>query len=806
MDGWVQDVRYAARSLVRSRSHAVIATLTLALGIGVNTAIFSLVNQIIFLDLPMEQPDELAWVWSVNQSIASDINGLSVPDFQDLRERARSFESLAAFVQEPAVLSGLDDPERITIARTSTNLMEVWGTSPVLGRGFVAGEELAGAPAVTVITHGMWVNRFGSDPGVLGRTLRLDGVEHTIIGVADPRMETGNLGVARALVPLPVDRSGAGRDERVALVTGRLRPGVSLADARAEVASIGRDLEAEHPDANRGWSLQARSTRDSVLGDEITSIMILLSLTVVLVLLIACANVANLVLVRASGRGRELAVRSALGAGRSRLVRQLLTENTMVALAAGVIGLGLARALLAMLVRITRGRQVLFTIAEVDGRVLLFTLFVSLLAPLIFGLWPAVGATRADVSRSLREGGARTGASRRTGRVRGVLVTAQITLALSLMVVAGLISRSVIALQALDWGFRKDGLLTLVVELPETKYDGDGARQFFAELERRTAALPGVEGVALASARPQPTLSGGTRFAIESRGAAEPRDLPSAYTLLITPDWFDVLEVPIVRGRGIEAGDTEDRTPVVVINRLAAERYWPDADPIDQRIRIGGDADAPWLRVVGITEGTVAGNDIENPEAPQIFLPFAQSPAQSMVLMARTRGKPAALVDPIRREVTAIDPDQPIDDVRTMSEFIYDLNAVGYALGTLFTVFSLFALVMAAMGIYGVMSYMVSQRAREISLRMALGAERRDVLRMVLVRGGRLILVGAVLGIGLAWLLSRLIAGLIYGVSPTDPVSFLGIPAVLALIAFAANYIPAFRATRITPMSAMRQD
>ena len=804
MERWFQDFKYSVRALLKSPQHTIIATLTLGLAIGVNTAIFSLVNQVLFIDLPMEDPDEVYWVWQVSTETQSGITSMSLPNFQDFREQTRAFESIAAMQQDPMILTGVDQPERITVARVTANLMEVWRDQPTLGRGFVVGEDLPGAPKVAMITHSMWENRFGASPDVLGRTLRLNDLEYTIVGVTSQRMETGNFGRASVWIPLDLSQSG-NREIRGAVITGRLRPGVTLAEAQAEGARIGERLADEHPTVNAGWVVQVRTTDDSILGDQVATIMTLLVLTVGLVLLIACANVANLVLVRASSRTRELAMRSALGASRSRLIGQLLTENMLIALVAGGMGIGLAHLLLRGLVALTRGQQMIFTIAVIDERVLVFTLIVSLAAPLFFGLLPALGAVRSNLTDSLRDGD-RAGAGRKGGRTRSALVVSQVALALSLMIVSSVLARSVIAIQGIELGIQTDGVLSMVIELPGTRYDADGTVLFFRELEDRVGSIPSVQRVALAGSRPSVTIGGGTPFAIEGQDEARPENLPTAYTEVVSEHYFDVLGIPLIQGRTFDDRDGNQTSQVAVVSREAVDRFWPGEDVLGRRVRIGLDPTAPWRQIVGVVENVAGGNDLENPNVPQIYMPFSQAPRSAMVLLARANGDEAALTGAIREEVWAIDPQQPIDDVRTMEAYLYDRNSFGFAIISMFIAFALFALAMAGMGIYGVMSFMVSQRTREIGLRMALGAERASVLRLVLGQGSKLVVIGSLIGLGFAFVLTRLTANLVFGVEPTDPVAFIGVPLVLMVIALAANFIPAYRATRIDPMQTLRGD
>jgi putative ABC transport system permease protein len=512
-----------------------------------------------------------------------------------------------------------------------------------------------------------------------------------------------------------------------------------------------------------------------------------------------------MLLARATVRSREIAVRTALGAQRGRLVRQLLTESFTIAIAAAGIGLLMSRGLMQLLVWITQGQQLFFVLAELDRTVLAFTLLISLITPLAFGLLPAIRASRADAGRALKEGSARSGSGRESSRLRGILVGAQMSLALMLMIVAGLIVRSVINQQQRELGFNPANLLTVELTLPEAKYSGDQAiTQFYRELMEGASGLPDVAGVALVSHLPAIFVGQNRSFEIESQPVVDELQRPAAHVNVASANYTELMGIPLVRGRSFAAADAEQSFPVALISLEAAERYWPEKEPIGERIRIR--ENDPWVQIVGIVGNVRPDDNNDERPSPQIYLPFQQNARPDMYVLVRSGGGPLALAASVRQEVWAVDPNQPIDETSSMEQALFDSDSTTYALITLFIAFAFFALCMAAAGIYGVMSYAVSRRAGEIGIRMALGATASDVRRMVLASGGKLIAIGGVIGMGGAALISRLMSSLVFGISTLDPLTFVGVTIVLAAVGLFANYVPARRATRTDPMVALRAE
>lgn len=807
MDSFRHDLKTAIRSLWKSKAYAVIAVLTLSLAVGVNAAIFSLVNIIASADIPISDPDGLGFVFMTNTRTGTEQLSISSQDLQDLRDHNRSFESLSALGGDNVILTGEGEPLRAIAYQITSNFFQTWGISPVIGRGFAPDEDHEGSPPVVMLSYGYWENRFAGDASALGRTIRVDGVEHTIIGVTPRALSFGNLAAAPIWLPLVLPATGGDREARDLLVSGRLLAGVSLARANEDLAAIGERLAEEYPVSNGMMGVQVLPTKKALLGDNLLQIMVLLSIAVGFILLIACANVGNMLLARASGRAREIAVRVALGAGRGRIVRQILLESVLLSSIAGAVGVAFAFLLMRGMVLITRGREVLFTMAVIDRNVVLFTVLVSLIAALGFGLIPALRATGIDINGILKEEGTRGGQGRRGSRLRGALVVTQVALALALMISAGIITRDVSKLSSQEKGYDETRLLSMVVDLPELGYEDDvDIARTFEQLLAGVSALPEVTTATIVNRRPGfSTNESGTSFEIEGRPAVDDEaNLPRAVLTIGSTDYLEVMGIPLLRGRNFGAEDSHDAPPVVIVSETAVDRFWPGQDPVGQRIRLNDGTE--WLRVVGIAGDSERGGGAFITPIPQFYVNFEQRPQRAMVLMARTLGDPGDLVSELRAAMWAVDANQPVDDVRSMAQYEYDNASGSYAFITLFMTFAVGGLIMSAMGVYGVMSYMVSQRKGEISLRIALGASRGDVLRMVLGQGVKLMVIGTGIGLLAAFGVSRIFKSLLVGVSATDPITYsLGL-VILLVVALIANYVPAHRATKLSPMAAMRTE
>lgn len=804
MESLLKDLRFGFRGLRRTPGFAVVATLTLALAVGVNTSVFSLVSAIVFADLPMQETETVSILRSNNAELGVERGLVSVADFLDLRERATSFESIDATTERPWVMSDGDRPERVAGLAITPGMPEAWRLPPTLGRSFAEEESAPGAPDVVMLSHTYWQSRFGGRPDVIGETLRLDGRDHTVIGVMNEKFEFASFAQAQLLTPLRLDRGDASRSSRSLFVTGRLHPGVSHDAARGEVARIGRQLEAEYPGENRGWGLASLTAREALVNDESNRILLLLQLTVGMVILIACANVANMLLARATARRRELAVRSALGAGRSRLVRQMLTESLVISVAACALGLAFARGLNDALVRISSGAELAFVMAEIDGKVLAFTLAISVLTPLLFGLLPALRASREASAGVLRDGRSSDG-GRAGKRLRAALVTTQVAMALTLMIVATLITRTVVHLTTQPLGYDEAGLLTASVSLPEAYDDPESRSIFFDEARRAISTSLGGDEVVVADGLPGIRPNPLTPFDIEGAEPTNYRASPFARLVTMSPSALGLLGIPVASGRGFQAQDRSDAPRVAIVSRELAQRHWPDTDPIGRRIRVSGSDE--WVEIVGVASDvgvspTSEGSSVQPPR--NLYLSAAQFPPRSMYLVTRTDLPTETAAAAVREAVWSVDGDLPVDRVQTASSMLKEARGSSRGLLTLFLTFAVFALLMASIGIYGVMSYSVEQRRSEMGVRLALGADVSNVRWLVLRQGGRLLLIGLCVGWLAGLAMSRLLASVVVGVSATDPLTFIAMPALLGLVALVANWIPAVRATRTNPAGALR--
>jgi putative ABC transport system permease protein len=812
MDVLAQDIRSAVRSLLRAPSFTVVALVTLALGIGGNAAIFSAVDAVLLRPLPFPDAERLVFVWG--KTAAYTQNAVSWPEYVDWREQSRSFETMAVWRPQSITLTGQGEPERLVGAFVTASLFPMLGAKPQLGRTFEPSETEPGSVRpVTVLSHGLWHRRFGGDPGILGRTLVLNGHALTVIGVMGPELAEGRAPYnayvldTEAWLPVPYfpNEKGLLRGVGELLVMAKLRKGVTVAHAQAEMEVIARGLEQAYPDTHAGRTASVRLLHEDMVEEVRPALLVLLG-AVGLVLLIACGNVANLLLARAAHRHREIAVRSALGAGRRRLVRQLLTESLLLALGGGLLGVACAywgvRALVWLIAASGNGRLLPANVG-LDGRVLAFTAALTLLTGVLFGALPALHASRPDLGSVLKEGrGSGPGVARR--RFRDALVVWEVALSMVLLIGAGLLLQSALALQRADPGFRPERLLTWEFRLPTSKYR-EPARiaAFFRQALERMGAVPGVESVALVRAIPYSGNGGSEQYLVEGREAPPAGQEPQTQSNIVSPGYFRTMGIPLLRGRDFDARDTPDKPPAAVINATMARQVWPGQDPLGRRLRFKGKDS--WLTVVGVV-GDVKHSSLDEPAMAQVYTVHEQDPRIFACLVARTTGDPRAMAEPLRRAFWSVDPDQPVWKVRPMDELLSGARGSSRAMATLVGVFAAVSLLLAAVGLYGVMSYAVAQRTREIGIRMALGARAREVMRMVVARGLALTAVAVGLGVLGAAALGRVLASLLVGVRPTDAATFAAAAALMAAVSFVASYVPARRASRLDPLAALAEE
>ena len=808
-----QDIRYGVRMLWKSPGFTLVAVVALALGIGANSAIFSVVNAVLLRPLPYLEPERLVRVGGTSARQPEAIGTHSPADFYDWREQSASFDSVAAYDGWSPSLTGAGEPERINAARVSASFFSVLKSEPALGRAFLPEEEKRGQHRVVVLGHGLWQRRFGGAASVVGQQVELNGEAFTIVGVAAREFESPEftgLGAAEPpelWAPFAPDLAQWTRGGRsVDACIARLKPGVSVGQAQAEMATIAARLEAQYPETNKNAGVRLASLHEQLVGGSRRALLTFL-VAVGFVLLIACANVANLMLARASARRREIAIRTALGASRLRVVRQILTESVMLSLAGGLLGLLFAWWANDLLLAL--GADSIPRIAGVglDARVLVFTLAASVLTGVAFGLVPAVQSTRLDLNEALKEGGRSQGQPAARHRARALLVVAETALSLVLLVGAGLLVRSFVRLLAVDPGFDPRGAVTMNVFLPGARYPEDAQHSaFFNAVVERAAALPGVESAGATSNLPVSGNYDRMPVYVEGQPDALAGDAPDAERYMVSADYFRALGVPLVSGRAFDARDREGTPLVAVVGRTMAERFWPNEDPVGRRFKFG-DVKNPWIEIVGVA-GDVRHYGLEKEANLQVYLHHLQTPSQVMTLVVRgpSGGDADALARAVRGEVWAVDKNQPVYDVKPM-ERVVAASVAPRRFNTLVVgVFAAVALALAVIGLYGVMSYTVTQRTHEIGIRMALGAQGRDVLRMIVGQGMWLTAAGMGAGLLGALLLTRAMSGLLYGVSASDPLTFALVAALLAAVAFVACFVPALRATKVDPMEALRHE
>jgi putative ABC transport system permease protein len=811
METLFQDLRYGLRVLTKSPGFTAVAVIALALGIGANTAIFSVVNAVLLRALPVRDAERLVVVWEHNRPRDRQQNVISPANFMDWRDQNTVFEQMAAFVDIRANLTGVEEPEELPGQVASVNLFPLLGVQAARGRTFAPDEGEEGRSNVVILSDGLWKRRFGADSGVVGQTIKLSGNNYTVIGVMPPDFQwfIKNMSLtgkpAELWLPNTFGANARRRGGRAWQSVARLKPGVTLAQAQAEMTTIASRLEQQYPDFNKGWGVNLVPLRAQFTGEIRTALLMLLG-AVGFVLLIACANVANLLLARAATRQKEIAVRAAMGAGRRRIVRQLLTESVLLAGVGGALGLLLA----------VWGMDVLLALAPPDLlglkevglnlRVLGFTLLVSLLTGLIFGLAPAFGAARTDLNEALKEGGRGQGSGGRRAGARQVFVVAQVALALVLLIGSGLMIRSFMRLQAVNPGFNAENLLSVRVLLPGAKYREDHQRiGFFRQLLERVRALPGAQGVSAIDALPFGGIGSGTSFTVVGRPEPPPGEVPVTDVRVADPEYFRVMGIPLLRGRNFTEKEATEVSRVVIVNETLVRQQFPNEDPLGKRITINMSDNPVPSEIIGVVgDARYVGLDVE-PRA-MTYWPHPELVRSGMTLVVRTGADPLSLAPAIQREVRALDADQPVADIRTMEQLLATSVARARFSTLLLSIFAAVALILAAVGIYGVMSYAVTQRTHEIGIRLALGAQAGDVLRLVVKQGMLLTLIGVGLGLGGAFALTRLIATLLFGISATDPLTFGALSLLLIGVALVANYLPARRAMRVDPLVALRYE
>lgn len=805
----LQDLRYGARLVVKRPALAGITVLTLGLGIGLTTLMFSLVNTAMIKGLPFEDPDRLVSV--VRHDVSRGWENMSVPlhEFDEWRAEQRAFESLAGHTTGTFNVSGTEGAERYDGAWVTANLFEVLRVRPVLGRTFHADEDRPGAEAVAVIGHRVWQDRFGGAPDVLGRTIRINGEEATIVGVMGERFMfpmAQQIWLAERRNAAQYERGQPGIPQLN--VVGRLLSGVSLDQANVQIATLATRQAAANPETNENIGANVQPLSHVYIPKEPRRLLLVMLGAVFGVLLIACVNVANLLLSQAALRSKEVGIRTALGASRLRVALQFLTEPLVLASVGALLGLGIAAVGIRVFQNAIAATNPPYWLDfGIDGTVLLFVVGITLFSTFVSAVLPAVRASGSNVSEMLKDE-TRGASSFRGGRLTRALVVVEVALSMVLLVGAGLMTRSVTRLASMDFGFDTEAIFTARLGLPEadaTYADPASRVRFFEAVEARLADEPEVLAVSLTSALPG-SWANMQRFEVEGRSYDRPTDRPTTRSAVVTPGFFDTFDAPVLEGRSFGAGDRDDTMPVAVVNRSFEQKYFPDGEVVGSRIRLGdGNGERAWVTIVGVVRDLhMSGPENEEPEG--LYLPLSQESARFMSIAARTRGAPTALTPRVRSAVASVDSDIPIYWARTLAEGIAVSTWFYRVFGVLFMIMGLVALFLAAIGLYGVMSFSVSRRTREMGVRMALGAANGDVLRLVMRQGVAQLAIGLAIGLALAWGVSTLLAGFLFGVEPRDPITFLATFGVLVATGLAASWVPARRATRVSPLVALRYD
>ena len=806
MESLRSDITYALRNLWKRPGFTLIAVLTLAIGIGANTAIFSAINALLLKPLPFPELDRVVTIWDSMPSRGVDRNEVSVANYLDWQAQSQSYEQLALYRWWSANISAIDPPERIQGFLVTANFFDALGMKPIMGRNFMAEENQPGKDAVAIITHSLWQRRFGGDPNILNKTITVNSVVRTVVGVMPERFNFPKGSEVYAPLSLTPELI-RNRVNHSYYVIGRLKPGVSIESSQAELSNLTARLEQQYPEANTGWGATVFPVVADTVREYDTALWVMMG-AVGFVLLIACANVANLMLARASGRQKEIALRAALGASRWRIIRQLLTESVIVALMGGALGILIGFWGIDALRASNPGEAAKYAPGwyqlGLNFTVLAFTLGLSLFSGIIFGLAPALQASKPNLNDSLKEGSRQT--SGRSHAVRSSLVVFEVALSLVLLVGAGLLGRSFLSLLRTNAGFNPDSILTMQLVLPVAKYRDDPSRAaFYNDLLQRVKTYPGVESAAFVNYLPLGGANSSSAYLIEGMPEPAPGEENIGRYRVNTPDYFQTMGIRLSKGRGFTDQDKPGATPVVIVNETLARKHWPNEDPLGKRIRFEGTLDvAPWMQIVGVIEDVK--HDLNLPVTPEYYLPHAQDAWNSMIMVAKTKADPTSLSSALRQQVWSIDKDQPVFDVRTMEE-VRSISIAMYSFSSvMLAIFAGVALLLASVGIYGVMAFAVTQRTQEIGIRMALGARARDVLKMVVKHGMKLALLGIVLGLAGSWAVTRFMKALLVGVEATDLLTFGVVSVCLLIAAFVACYIPARRATKVDPLEALRYE
>ncbi len=806
----MSDLRFALRQLRKSPGFTLIALLTLSLGIGANSAIFSVVDAVLLRPLPFLKPSQLVAVWETNPQAAQPAqsrNEVAAGNFLDWHAHSTSFDGLSALYYTSLNLTGTNEPERIQSAYATSDLFQTLGVQPALGRSFAPDEAKVGGPRVAIISHGLWQRRFGSDAGIVGSSVLLSGNPTTVIGVMPRSFELQfptNLQVD-IWIPLRLDAAtAANRKSHYLYVVGRLKDGVSIGAAQTALSGMAAQLQTRYPETNAGWGAKVISLHEQIVGNVQRYLYVLFG-AVGLVLLIACANVANLLLVRAVARQREIAVRLALGASRGRLIRQFLSESVVLALLGGSLGLLLAYWSVDLLVALSPPDLPDLSQVGLQAPVLIWTLLVCLATGVFMGVVPAWQATRPDIEKALKESGGRSGQAV-GGRSLQLFVAGEVALALVLLIGAGLMLRTVARLQQVNPGFEAKNVVTMNISLPRQKYPtGAAMNRFFEQLLARVQALPGIEAAGGIDPLPLSDSNGTTGFVIEGGAPLATADRPEVEQRTVTGDYFAAMRIPLLKGRVFTKQDRADTPRQIVINEAFARRFWPNENPLGKRLGFDDGSQQNWWEIIGVI-GNVKHTRLDLEAKPEVYFSEAQSPGNFITLVARTSSAPAQMIAPLRRQILALDPDQPAFEIMTMEQRIAAALAQSRFVMLLLSVFAAVAALLAALGIYGVMVFVVAQRTREIGIRMALGAQHKDMLGMVLRQSLSVVVIGLVIGLVVAFAATRLLASLLYGVGTNDLATYASVIFLLGGTAVFASYIPARRAMKVDPMEALRYE